>query len=80
MGSDKSCFVGAKVVLFGQSGCIRTKEVVFRQNGLYFGKSGCVRASWLYSGKNWLHSGKIVVIGQKTYYSGKSRSIRAKSL
>ena len=47
-----------KIDVFGQSGCIRTKKVVFRQSLLYsgkmvlFGQSCCIRA-------------KVVVFGKK---------------
>ena len=53
------------MVVVEQSGCIRTKVVVFGQEWLYSGKSGCIRAKvvvfrqsrgirgkWLYSGKS----------------------------
>ena len=54
----------AKVVVFGQSGCILVK-------------SGCIRARWFYSGKvvvfgqKWLYSGKSGYIPQKWFYLGK---------
>ena len=31
-----------KVVVFGESGCILARVVVFGQSGLYSGKSGCI--------------------------------------
>ena len=34
--------IGQKVVLFGQSGCIRTKVIVFRARWLYLGNNGCI--------------------------------------
>ena len=55
----------SKVVVFGQSGCIRAKVVVVGQNLLYSNKSGC-------------NGAKVVVFGQKWLYSGKSGCIRAK--
>ena len=60
-----------KVVVFGQSGCIRAKVVVFGQK-LYSGKVVVFWQKWLYSGKvvvlgekgcirvNWLYSGSVV--------------------
>ena len=41
-----------KVVVFGQSVCIRAKVVVFSS------KSGCIRAKWLYSDKSCCNQGK----------------------
>ena len=37
--------IGAKLVIFVKSGCIRTKVVVF-------GQSGCIREKWFYSDKS----------------------------
>ena len=54
-----SCFIVAKVVVFGQSGCILAEVVVF-------GQSGCIRAKRLYSVK-------LVVFGQKWLHSSESR-------
>ena len=39
-----------KVVVFGQSGCIRAKVAVFVQKWFKSGKSGCIRSKLLYSG------------------------------
>ena len=50
--------------MFGQSGCPRSKVVVFEQ-------SSFIRAEWLYSGK-------VVVFGQELLCSGKSGCYRAK--
>ena len=65
MGSNKSCFVGAKVVVFGKKwmytckevllgkGCFsRTKTLVFGQKWLYLEKSGCIQTKYLYSGRS----------------------------
>ena len=41
-----------KVVVYGQSGCIRAKVDVFGQKWLYFGKSSCIREKKFYSGKS----------------------------
>ena len=46
------------MVVFVESGCIRTKIVVFEQKSLYSGRSGCIRAKVVVFGK-------IVVFGQK---------------
>ena len=79
------------MVVFGQSGCILTKElcsgklVLFGQKWLYSGKSASFRAKNVVFGQKWLLSGKsgcirarIAVFGQKWFYSGKSGCIRAK--
>ena len=42
--SDKRCSIREKVIFFGQSGCVRVKEIVFGQVWLYFGQSSCIRA------------------------------------
>ena len=67
--SGKSGCVRAKVVVLGQSGCIRVVHLC-----------GCNRANfdWLYSGKKVVFGQKVVVFGQKWLYSGKSCYIRAK--
>ena len=46
------------MVVFGQSGYIRSKLVLFEQK-------------WLYLGKIWLYSGGSDILGQKGFYSGK---------
>ena len=53
------------MVVFGQSGCIREKVVVFGQRWLYFGKCGFKRVKWFYSGKSGCFRAKVVVFGQK---------------
>ena len=40
------------MVVFGVSGCVRAKVVLFRQKRLYSWKTGHIRAEWLYSGKS----------------------------
>ena len=66
-----------KVVLFGQSDCIRAnllysrKVVEFVQKWLYSGKYGFFRVEWLYSRKSGCVRAKLL-------YSGKSGCIRAK--
>ena len=49
--------IWAKVVVFGQSGCIRAKLVVIGQKWLYSGKV-------VVFGQKWLNSGKIGYIEQ----------------
>ena len=36
--------LSGKMVLFGNSGCIREKEVVYRAKMAVLGRSGCIRA------------------------------------
>ena len=59
--------IRAKVVVFGQSGCIRKKVDLFGKKWFYSGKSGCNRA-------------KVDLFGKKWFYSGKSGCIRARWL
>ena len=61
------------MVVFGQSGCIWAKVVVFGQTKLYSGKSGFIRA-------NYCFPANVVVIEQKSLYSGKSGCNLAKWL
>ena len=75
--------VCAKVVVFGQSSCIRQggciwaklfysgKVVVLGQKWLYSVKSGCIRAKVVVLGQTWLYSGKIGCNLVKWMYSGK---------
>ena len=62
--SGKSSSNRAKVVVFGQSGCIW-------EGLLYSGKTCCSRANVVVFGKKWLYSGKMVVFWQKRLYSSK---------
>ena len=75
----QSCCIRAKVVVFGQSGfgCIGAKVVVFEQRWLYLGKSGCTPESGCIFSK-WLYSGKLVIFGQKWLYSGQTGFLRRK--
>ena len=50
-------FFGKKWLLSGNSGCIRTKVVLFWQKLMYSGKV-------VVFGKKWLYSGKVVVFVQ----------------
>ena len=49
-----------KVIVFGISGCIRSKVVVFGE--IVFGKSGCIRAKLLFLRK-------AILLWQKWLYS-----------
>ena len=73
------------MVVFGQSGCIREKAVLFVQKWLYsgkrgsirakvvvLGKNGCIWAKLLYSVKSGRNRAKVVVFGQMWLYSGKN--------
>ena len=59
------------MVIFGQSGCIRGKVVVFGKmvvfglTWLYTGKNGCIRAKRFFSGKSGCIGAKVVVLGKK---------------
>ena len=67
------------MVVFGQSGCIRVKVVVFGQKLFYsgkcfnLGKSGCIREKVILFGQigciraEWWYSGMVVVFGQKWF-------------
>ena len=74
------------MVVVGQSGCIREKEVVFGQKWFSSGKSGCIRARCLYLGKSRCVWAKVHVFEQKCLYSVKVvvfrqiGSIRAKGV
>ena len=66
-----------KMVVFGKSGSILAKVVVF-------GQGSCIRAKWLYLGRvvvfehMWLYLDKVFVFGQKLLYFGKSCYIRSR--
>ena len=61
---EKKWWYSGKVVVFGQSdcirqsGCIRAKVVLFRQ-------SGCICETVCLFGPKWWYLGKMVVIGQR---------------
>ena len=59
------------MVVFGQSGCIRAKVVVFWQKWLYSKRSDCIRAKVVAFGQSGCIRAKVVVLGQKWLYSGK---------
>ena len=56
----------AKVVVFGQKGCIRANWF-YLGNAVFFGQSGCIQQSGCIRteevefGQKWLYSGKVVV-------------------
>ena len=58
--SGKSGCIREKVVVFGQSGCIRARSGCIRAKVVVFGQSGCIQA-------------KVVVFVQKWFFSGSSR-------
>ena len=58
--SGKIGFIQAKIV-FGQSGCIRAKVVLFLQKWLYSGK---VVVFWFFSGRSGCIWAKVVLFGQ----------------
>ena len=62
--SGRSGSTRAKLMLFGQNCCVRTKVVLFGQKWFYSGKSGCIWAKLLYSGKRCCNRAKMVVFGQ----------------
>ena len=91
MHSGKSGFIrrklvwySGKVVVFGQSCCIRAKVVVFGQKWLYssqmvvFGQKSLYSGKMVLFGQKWLYSGKLVVSGQNWYYLRKGDCIRKK--
>ena len=55
------------MVVFGQSGCIRAKEVVFGQKWLYSGKSGCIPVKVVVFGINGSFRAKVVVFVQGSF-------------
>ena len=71
------------MVVFEQSGYIRSKVVVFGilvvfgEKWLYTGKGGVFWQKWLYSGK-WLYFSKVVVLGYTSCIFSKTGFIRTK--
>ena len=63
-------FFLAKVVVFGQNGCIR-KIGSIRAKVVIVGQSGCIRGIVVVFGQYWLYSGKRLYSRQKLLYSGK---------
>ena len=61
----KSGCIRAKVVVFVQSGCLRSKWLL-RGKVVVFGHSGCIQARWLYLGKSGCVRAKVVVFGEKS--------------
>ena len=51
--SGKSCFIRAKVVVFGQSGCILAKVFVLGQSGCFLGKRVCILAKVVVFWQKW---------------------------
>ena len=52
----------ANIIVFGKSGCIRAKLVVYRNIGV-FGQSDCNPQRWLCLGKKGCIRAKVVVFG-----------------
>ena len=59
------------MLVFGQSGCIRAKVIVFVLKWLYLGKGGIIRQMFLCSCKSCCLGTKVVVLRKKCLYSGK---------
>ena len=87
--SGKSGCIREKVVVFGQSGCIRARSGCIRAKVVVFGQSGCIQSKvvvfvqkWFFSGKSccirakWFSLEKVNLFGKKWLYSAKSGSIR----
>ena len=75
--SDKSFYIWAKVVVFGEIGSIRANRLFIGQGGCFLGKVVVFRQKWLYRGKSGCIGTKVVVfeqigvIREKWMYSGK---------
>ena len=73
---DSGCIMG-KVVIFGQRWLYSSKVVVFGQSGcikagwMFLIKSGCNREKVIIFRQKLLYSDKLFVLGQKCLYSGK---------
>ena len=73
-----------KLVVFGQSGCIREVVVVFGKGGcipfqwLYSGKSGCIRENEEIFVQSFYIRAKVVEFWQEWLCSGKNGFIREK--
>ena len=83
--SGKSGCIREKVVVFGQSGCIRARSGCIRAKVVVFGQSGCIQSKvdvfvqrWFFSGKSccirakWFSLEKVNLFGKKWLYSAKS--------
>ena len=73
------------MVVFGQSGYIRAKMVVFVKKVVVFGKKVivflqgcCIWAKWLYSSKSGCICAEVVVFGKKVIVFLQGGCIRAK--
>ena len=58
------------MVVLEQSGCIRTKFVVYGQSGCIPAEVVFLRQKLLYSGNKWLYSGKSGCIREKVLVMG----------
>ena len=59
------------MVLFGLSGCVRAKVVVFGQKWLYSGKRGCIRETVAIFGFSGCIRAKVVVLSQRSIIRAK---------
>ena len=59
------------MIVFGQSGCIRLKVVVFDQKWLYPGKNVCIREKVAVFGQSGCILAKMVVFGQSGFFRAK---------
>ena len=59
------------MIVFGQSGCIRLKVVVFDQKWLYPGKNVCIRDKVAVFGQSGCILAKMVVFGQSGFFRAK---------
>ena len=62
----KSCFIKAKVVVFGEGGCNRVKWLYSREV-VVFGQSSCIRAEVVVLGLSGCFRAKVVVFRQSCY-------------
>ena len=73
----KSCYIRAKVVVFGEIGSIRANRLFIEQGGCILGKVVVFRQKWLFRGKSGCIRTKVVVfeqigvIWERWMYSGK---------
>ena len=68
------------MVVFGQSGCIRSKVVVLGQKWFSSVKSGCIRENWFLSGKSGSGPTATVTSLKVTWNEGPDQAIQGKRL
>ena len=59
----KKWLFSGKLVVFGQSGCIREKSARFLAKVVVLGMYGCMQKRWLYMGKSCCIRLKVIVVG-----------------